>query len=244
MKTVLANYKTLITFFEELLNDQDVDSTVVAKASGFLERMESFQFLFLLNTMVEIFDRIEILNTDLQKSELCVVDSYRKIEAVTIALDASRDSKFELIWLKSNKLTEEFDIEEPNLPRKRRIPKRIDNSNVENHVFKTPKDYYRKVYYEVFDQVLSSLKSRFDTDSAKFFKTLESFVVGEMVDVNKIIKFYNGDFDELRLVNDKDMALNILNRKGKNPATLKDVVEALMIGVWALFLNICALSNY
>ncbi|XP_011858192.1 PREDICTED: zinc finger MYM-type protein 1-like [Vollenhovia emeryi] len=170
LKTVLANYKMLMSFFQELIKDREVDSTIVAKASRFLERMESFKFLFLLNMMVEIFDRIEILNRDLQNSELCVVDSCRKIEDVTYSLDASRDS------------------------------------------------------------------NRFDTDSAKFFKTLERFVVGEAVDVKKIVTFYKGDFDEFRLGSDKDMALSIMKRKGKNPQSLKDVVEFMRERDWVILL--------
>ncbi|KAK7874111.1 hypothetical protein R5R35_004654 [Gryllus longicercus] len=70
LKTVLANYTVLMTFFEELSQDPDVQSTVAAKAAGFQQRMESFAFLFLLYTMVQVFDRIEVLNTDLQQSEL------------------------------------------------------------------------------------------------------------------------------------------------------------------------------
>lgn len=73
--------------------------------------MESFQFLFLLNTVIQIFDRIEIFNTDLQKSELCVVDSCQKIEAMTFAFESSRESKFDAIWLNSNNIEKELDIE-------------------------------------------------------------------------------------------------------------------------------------
>lgn len=184
--------------------------------------------------MIEIFDRIETLNRDLQKSELCVVDSYRKIEAVTYTLEASRDSKFQSIWLNSIKYAKEFDIEEPVLPRQRKIPKRVNDSNVENHTFSTPEDYFRKIYYEIFDQVICSLKSRFDTKSAKFYKTLEKFILGEAVDLTKIIKFYKGDFDEFRLNSDKDMALCMMKRKEKNPRSLKDVVEFLRENEWCM----------
>ena len=83
---MIANYATLMKFFEELIEDKEVDSSVVAKASGFLHNMESFEFVFLLTAMIEIFDRIEILNKDLQKSELCVVESYRKVEIVAVVI--------------------------------------------------------------------------------------------------------------------------------------------------------------
>lgn len=221
-----------MAFLQGLIEDREVDSTIVAKAAGFLERMESFSFMFLFNALIEIFDRIEILNKELQKVELSVIDSFRKIEAVTFALDVSRDSKFESIWLKSIEFAKNFDIEEPNLPRQRKISKQIDSKNDKNHVFKTPEEYYRKIYCEIFDQVLCSLKSRFDTDSAKFFQTLEKFAVGETVDVKKIILFYKDEFDEMRLVSDRDMVLNLMKRKEVNAKSLKDIVQFMKENDW------------
>lgn len=48
--------------------------------------------------MTKIFDRIEVLNKKLQMSDLSVIDSCRKIEAVTSNFEAARDFKFEAIW--------------------------------------------------------------------------------------------------------------------------------------------------
>lgn len=195
-----------MSFFENLSEDPDVDSSIAAKASGFLQRMYSFEFLFLLYTLIEIFDRIEILNADLQHMELCVVDSFRKIEAVTFGLESSRDSKFNKIWLDSNKTAQELDVEEPDFPRKRK------NRNT-NNAFTSPEQYFKKLYCEVFDQVYCSLKSRFDTNAGRFFKTLEKFVICDEVDVNIVTNFYKADFDAYRLNSDKNMALSIFEKK-------------------------------
>lgn len=120
------------------------------------------------------------------------------------------------------------------MPRQRKVPKRIDDSSFEGHVLKTPKDYHRKVYYEVFDQIVCSLKSRFHTDSSKFFKTLESFIVGKPVDMKDIIKFYKKDFDESRLVRDKVMTLDFLKQKGSNATILWDIVQFLRENEWCM----------
>ena len=42
------------------------------------------------------------------------------------------------------------------LPRARRPPRRID-SDSEPHVFETPLEYYRKIYFEVIDVVVNEL---------------------------------------------------------------------------------------
>ena len=48
--------------------------------------------------MVGIFEKIKILNKELQRSELCAVDSDREVEGIIISLEKTRDSKFETIW--------------------------------------------------------------------------------------------------------------------------------------------------
>lgn len=113
LKTVRANYEPLMKFFVERITDCEVDSIISAKASGFFEHMRTFEFFFFLTMIIELLDRIEILNKDLQNSELSVNDSYRKIEGVIYCMNVSRDSKFEIIWQKSNDGVKELDIDEP-----------------------------------------------------------------------------------------------------------------------------------
>ncbi|XP_033231664.1 uncharacterized protein LOC117182668 [Belonocnema kinseyi] len=84
---------------------------------------------------------------------------------------------------------------------------------------------YRKIYFEIFHQVLESLKSRFETDSSHFLKSLEAFTIGNASDGDKIITFYNGDFDKDRLVSDRDMFLELTSRSNKPVRNLKDAVE-------------------
>ena len=51
--------------------------------------------------MIEFFDGIEIDDKDLQISELCVIDSYRKISAVMFSLEASCNSRLKVLWKKA-----------------------------------------------------------------------------------------------------------------------------------------------
>lgn len=233
LKTVRANYAPLMQFLYDRSVDNEVDSSVSAKASGFYNYMESFDCIFYLTMMIELFDRIEILNKELQKSDLCVIESYEKIEAVTDTLNASRDSKFEIIWEKSVETVKNFDLEEPKIPRQRNIPKRFETSTNENHKFKTPQEYYRKLYFEVFDQLIVSLKTRFENDSARFFKLLEKFAIGQPVNVDSIIEFYKFDFDKERLLSDREMFLQLLKRQNEGANNLREVADFLKKYEWS-----------
>jgi len=184
--------------------------------------------------IIELLDRIEILNKDLQNSELSVNDSYRKIEGVMYYINVSRDSKFEIIWQKSNDRVKELDIDEPQLPRQRKIPKRLDTSNTENLVFKTPKEMYCKIYFEIYDRVLTSLNNRFDTEAARFLKFLEAFAVGESTNVAEITNFYGDDFEKDRLVSDRDMLLNLTSRSNVKVSNLREIVDFLRKNEWCM----------
>lgn len=221
-------------FFHDRSVDKEVDSAASAKASGFFDYMQSFDCIFYLTTMIEIFDRIEILNRELQKSDLCVAESLQKVEAVTDVLDASRDLKFENIWQKSIETVTELELDEPRIPRQRKIPKRLESGTTDNYCsFSTPKDFFRKSFFEVFDQMIGSLKRRFQNESIEFFKSLERFVIGQLQDASFITKFYKDDFDNDRLINDRDMFLQLLNRQNEHATSLREVVTFLQKYDWA-----------
>lgn len=104
--------------------------------------------------MINIFEAIELLNTQLQKSQLCLNESNKLVEISKKNLETQRDKKFEIIWKEAIKGIEKFNIEEPSLPRQRKTARRLDSSS-KPHSFDNPEDNYRKIYFEVYDKVLS-----------------------------------------------------------------------------------------
>lgn len=122
-----------------------------------------------------------------------------------------------VIWERSIKTTANFEVEEALLPRQRKISKRIDTCKNENWRFQTSKDYLRKSYLEVFDQLIESPKSRLETDSAKLSEYLEKFAIGQTADVDAIVNFCKDDFDKARLLSKRDMFIQILKRKIDKP---------------------------
>ena len=89
---------------------------------------------------------------------------------------------------------------------------RSDTGNDRNHVFHSIEELYKKIHFKVFDQVTSSSTNRFDTDSAQFCQFLETFAMGQSqpTDKEKIIKFYQGDFDKEILLDDRTMFLSLV----------------------------------
>ncbi|XP_015120977.1 uncharacterized protein LOC107043841 [Diachasma alloeum] len=212
LRGVRENYAVIMEFLDGLSTDPTTDKSVSAKVNGFLRLMETFEFFFLLMLLIEIFEPIEILNTELQRSDLCFNESHQKVDTVKEIFDASRESKFSLIWDKSINGINSLDIEGPKIPRLRQIPKRLDSGR-EGHIFSTPEAYYKKIYYEVFDQVSISLNTRFVSETMHFLDQCEGFILGKInVNVDDIVQVYNAKMPEQEFTPDFDADVLQLHR--------------------------------
>ena len=87
-------------------------------------------------------------------------------------------------------------ISHPELPR-RRAPARFEIGNETPYFPETPKDLYRKVYFEALDLIIASIGERFDQPSFVVYKHMETLLIG----FPKIRRYFsaNGVFEgELR----------------------------------------------
>ena len=57
------------------------------------------------------------------------------------------EDHFKHWWEKIEKTAIEAGVEEPALPRKKRVPKSYDDNNISGTLPASPKDYYRAIYY-------------------------------------------------------------------------------------------------
>ena len=72
------------------------------------------------------------------------------------------DFNFDLFWRKLDRIRSELNVNEPQLPRRRMLPKRFDDGNAEAEFDTDCKEYYRKIYYEAMDLVINCVQERFD----------------------------------------------------------------------------------
>ena len=77
-------------------------------------------------------------------------------------------------------------IEEPCLPRRRRIPQRLDNG-VEGNVPGTVEYYYRQQYFEVLDLIVEDINNRFNCPSYNILKDIEDLRMSTIKDALQCI---------------------------------------------------------
>lgn len=222
-------YDALLIFFEDKQKDKQIDKTACSKAGGLLKSMDSFEFYYLLTLVIAVLERVEILTAELQKCELSVSESHDKIRLVTEHLKEIRSSGFQDIWSRSVEGAKELGLPEPKVPRVRQRSTRIDTGSHTAHAFSNPEEYYRKVFYELLDQVLVSLHDRFECKTSKLLDQFEAYVTGKNSNVSVIMSFFKDDFDENSLVLHQQMFLSQVKIQKVTIKSLTDVVDYLKV---------------
>ena len=72
------------------------------------------------------------------------------------------EANFDLFWANVEIDRKQFDIGEPQLSRKRRLPRRLDDGTAIPEFISDCKQYYRQQYYEALGLIISCIKDRFD----------------------------------------------------------------------------------
>lgn len=67
--------------------------------------------------------------------------------------------------------------EEPKLPRKRKLPRRLDHGSSAAHQHSSAKEMYRQIYYKAIDIVAEEVKRRFDQSDICLIRDFENLLL-------------------------------------------------------------------
>jgi hypothetical protein len=153
------------------------------------------------------------------------------ISAAVLALEQLRtDEKFDEFWDEMRDRSEKYNIDQPELPRKRKLPRRFDDSTID-YEFKDVKSYYRKQYFEVIDVTVTAMKARFNSPGFTAVTKLESCILNAAKnaettreDVDHICDTYS-ELSRERLQLHFDMFADICRQKQVHVANIQDIVN-------------------
>lgn len=223
LKTVSINYETIIEFLKTLSNEK---SKVGAIAKGFLKKITKFDFLFLTNLMISIFDRVELLNAELQRVTLSFQEAQNKIKNVRASIQEQRNIGFDTVWYESKIKSNELGLKEKNETRIRKPNKRFIEGS-ESHIFSDIQDEYRALFYEIIDVTLVSLDRRFQKNVIEHLSSVERFIIGKETSHKDIIQFYGSDFDGDKLKLHRDMFLDVAKSRNVPIKNAEDVLKLI-----------------
>ena len=87
-----------------------------------------------------------------------------------------KNEQFEMFWEDIMKKNEHLDIGDPILPRQRKLPKKFDEPDT-CHFPSTPKEFFRNIYFEVYDQTVNGIKERFNQTDYRIYVNLQELIL-------------------------------------------------------------------
>ena len=232
-ESVLTNYEPLLETLEAISNGSDGSSCleVRSKAGGIYHSLQTFDLFFGVMLSERLFGITDSLSSSLQGKNITAFDAKHAAETVCKTLTGLRtDSEFDAFWKSAITKSQQMQLSEPALPRTRRLPRRFDGGS-EAHVYSTPKEFYRKTYFEFVDTMNGELTRRFDQKNYELYVNAEHLLIsaagtGEVLTehLKQVCDHFGNDLDQTRLKNQLAVIGDIV--EGVNPS-LRDIQQAI-----------------
>lgn len=205
LSSMLTNHQELLDLWEWSLSVLK-DTEMKARIIGVQAVMKTFSFFFGCCLGELLLRQTDNLSKALQDPRLSAAEGQVLAENVIETIRKDRtDERFEIFWQSLIKRKEALpDVEEPMLPRKRKMPKRFEDADT-HHFPSMPEDHYRKIYFQAVDHVLNGIQTRFDQGDLKTYINLQELIVLSFngKDVTEIFEnsfsTYRDDLDEFSL---------------------------------------------
>ena len=157
-----------------------------------------------------VLDHTNNLSATLQTKNLCVADAQETARLVVDTISRIRNEEDATSFYEMVKITaDQLSLEEPSLPRKRKVPNRVNflHGYIESasHHHENGNDFYRAQYFAAIDNVTETIKNRFDQPDYQMYihieQTLLKEAVGLDVDqhINILQTIYKDEFDYMQL---------------------------------------------
>lgn len=201
LKSILNNYEVLQELWEESL-DIVKETDMKARINGVASQMQKFDFFYGVSLGDLILRHSDNLSKTLQKSDISAAEGQDVASMTLKTLESLRsDSNFKLFWQKICKEAESLDISQPCLPRRRKVPRRLEEGEGEGTFAATTEDYYRQIYFEALDLIVTKITDRFDQPGYKVYSNVQNLILKAAqgkdykVEFDHVTKFYASDFN-------------------------------------------------
>lgn len=213
--SVISNFEVLECTWEEACTVTK-DTEAKARIRGVSVVMKTFNFVFGAMLGEMILRHADNLSSTLQHKSMSAAEGQEIAHMTVQTLQTLRsDQSFDLFWSKVNHFASSHDVSEPQLPRKRKKPRRFEEGVSAGEFHETPKQYYRQHYFEAIDLIVNCTQDRFNQAGYKIYSSLEALLIkackGENFEheLEAVCTFYGDDFvQDLLLVQLRTFAVH------------------------------------
>ena len=203
LASVVSNYSVLQTSLDTFADMAHRDMEMSARVNGIAAQFDKFDFLFGLMLGEKVLRLADNLSRTLQQKDLSAAEGNRIAHLTCETLSTLRtDPEYKKFWDSVIAKQESEGIEPPALPRRRKVPKRLEVGSGEPHFPCTIEEHYRVQYFEALDLLVLCIKERFDQPGYKVYSKLETLLLnaasGQEFDalLDDVIELYGDDFDQ------------------------------------------------
>ena len=138
---------------------------------GVCSCMKTFDFFYGIRLGELVLKHSDNISKTLQSPHLSAAEA-PKIVAMTLkTLESLRED--DKIWTRTVQISEDFGVHEPDLPRKRRAPRRLEVGESEGHCIDDVKTHYRVTYYGAIE----SITTCFEQPGYRVYSKLETLLL-------------------------------------------------------------------
>ena len=87
------------------------------------------------------------------------------------------DSNFSLFWQKVTKRAATLNVDSPSLPRRKKVPRRLEVGSTDGDFPTTPKDYYRPIYFQALDLITTCINDRFNQTGYQMYRNVQDLLL-------------------------------------------------------------------
>jgi hypothetical protein len=199
LKTLLRIYQMWEAVIEVLeIVSQDASGTSNhGEASGLIQKMESFEFVFIMHFMIDLLGVTNELSLALQRSDQDIVEAMGLLEDVKMRLQDMRDNGWTPLFQRVKSFCETNAITVPDM--EELIPVRGKSAR-RNHTVTHFHYYHVEIFIAAIDAITSEMNHRFNECSSKLLvcmSCLDPRNSFSKFDVDKLVRLaeiYADDF--------------------------------------------------
>lgn len=201
LTSIAENYQALQLTWDAA-KEATKDTEMRARIGGVAAQMEKFDFFFGVELGWKVLNMADNLSQSLQAAILSACEGQQVVRTTLATFQAIRtDECFYLFWEYLEARRSSADVSPPTLPRRRKAPRRFEvGESVPEHPT-TTQDHCRKVYFEVIDLVMSTIKERFEQKGFQMLQKLERVLTIkqlQQVDIIKDVVSFYADLEQCR----------------------------------------------
>ena len=178
VQSILENLEVIISTLAELSQGS---GKMASDAQSLLNNCATFEFIFFINLLSEVFTITSVLSDYLQGTKISIQTAVESAKSCRNKILSRRnDEFFNVIWKRALQSSAKLNLEPPKLPRKITVPRKYDEGTHTSDHPETVEDMYKMNFNEALDTVATQIDIRFNKNNLAPLYNIESLFLDDL----------------------------------------------------------------